>query len=256
VRLESGRKGSEGGTTIAMDSAEARALRAALGEICGGFAIPDFNARIGGSLEDARSLFARFDPLGDKPTSIELTEQELRLLHNAQAATLDELGVEEYATRTGVEFSRGRAILASLVGLETEMRKMRGRYSIDHLGIAVKSLSAAKAIYENLGLSVSPEETVEHEQVRLVMVPVGESRLELLEPTSENSTIAKFIAKRGEGLHHVCLKVPDLVAAVERLKKDGVRLVSEEIKVGAGGHRYVFVHPSSTGGVLLELAQG
>ena len=129
-------------------------------------------------------------------------------------------------------------------------------FQIDHLGIAVKSLDSAKAIYEKLGLSVSAEETVEHEKVRLVMVPVGESRLELLEATSENSTIAKFIARRGEGLHHVCLKVPDLRAAVERLKRDGVRLVSEEIKIGAGGHRYVFVHPSSTGGVLLELVQG
>jgi methylmalonyl-CoA epimerase len=127
---------------------------------------------------------------------------------------------------------------------------------IDHLGIAVKSLSTAKAIYEKLGLSVSPEETVEPEQVRLVMVPVGDSRLELLEATSPDSTIAKFIAKRGEGLHHVCLKVPDLVAMVERLKKDGVRLVSDEIKTGAGGHGYVFVHPSSTGGVLLELVEG
>jgi methylmalonyl-CoA epimerase len=128
-------------------------------------------------------------------------------------------------------------------------------FQIDHLGIAVKSLAAAKAIYEKLGLSVSPEETVEHEQVRLVMVPVGESRLELLEATSENSTIAKFIAKRGEGLHHVCMKVPDLQGAVDRLRKDGVRLVSEEIRTGAGGHQYVFVHPASTGGVLLELVQ-
>jgi methylmalonyl-CoA epimerase len=128
-------------------------------------------------------------------------------------------------------------------------------FSIDHIGIAVKSLAAAKAIYEKLGLSVSPEETVEPEQVRLVMVPVGESRLELLEPTAESSAIARFISKRGEGLHHVCLKVPDLVSAVERLKKDGVRLVSEEIKIGAGGHQYVFVHPSSTGGVLVELVQ-
>jgi methylmalonyl-CoA epimerase len=128
-------------------------------------------------------------------------------------------------------------------------------FSIDHLGIAVKSLTAAKAIYETLGLRVSDVETVEHEKVRLVMVPVGESRLELLEATSEDSTIAKFLAKRGEGLHHVCLKVSDLPAAVERLKKDGVRLVSEEIKTGAGGHRYVFVHPASTGGVLLELVQ-
>jgi methylmalonyl-CoA epimerase len=128
-------------------------------------------------------------------------------------------------------------------------------FQIDHLGIAVKSLAEAKAIYEKLGLIVSPEESVEQEQVRLVMISVGESRLELLEATSDNSTIAKFIAKRGEGLHHVCLKVPDLAASIDRLKKDGVRLVSEEIKVGAGGHRYVFVHPSSTGGVLLELVQ-
>ena len=128
-------------------------------------------------------------------------------------------------------------------------------YSIDHLGIAVKSLTTAKAIYEKLGLAVSPEETVEQEQVRLVMVPVGQSRLELLEATSDDSTIAKFIAKRGEGLHHVCLKVPDLAGAVQRLKTDGVRLVSEDIKIGAGGHRYVFVHPSSTGGVLLELVE-
>ena len=126
---------------------------------------------------------------------------------------------------------------------------------IDHLGIAVKSLSGAKTIYEKLGLKVSSEETVEQEQVRVVMVAVGESRLELLEATSEDSTIAKFVAKRGEGLHHVCLRVPDLPAAVDRLKKDGMRLVSDEIKTGAGGHQYVFVHPASAGGVLLELVQ-
>src|ERR1700723_3848953 len=127
---------------------------------------------------------------------------------------------------------------------------------IDHLGIAVNSLSAAKMIYEKLGLKVSSEETVEQEQVRVVMVAVGESRLELLEATSEDSTIAKFIAKRGEGLHHVCMRVPDLASAVRKLKDDGVRLISEEIKTGAGGHRYVFVHPESTGGVLLELVEG
>ncbi len=128
-------------------------------------------------------------------------------------------------------------------------------FVIDHLGIAVKSLAAAKSIYEKLGLTVSAEETVEHEKVRLVMVPVGQSRLELLEPTSEDSTIAKFISRRGEGLHHVCMKVPDLRGAVARLREDGVRLVSDEIRTGAGGHQYVFVHPSSTGGVLLELVQ-
>jgi methylmalonyl-CoA epimerase len=129
-------------------------------------------------------------------------------------------------------------------------------FTIDHLGIAVKSVASAKAIYEKLGLSVSPEEVVEDERVRVVMVPVGESRFELLEPTSDDSVIAKFLAKRGEGLHHVSLRVPDLTAAVARLKQEGVRLVSEQIKVGAGGHRYVFVHPSSAGGVLLELVEG
>jgi methylmalonyl-CoA epimerase len=84
---------------------------------------------------------------------------------------------------------------------------------------------------------------------------MGESRIELLEPTADGSVIARFIAKRGEGLHHVSLRVPDLGAAVEKLKKDGVRLVTDDIKVGAGGHRYVFVHPSSAGGVLLELVE-
>jgi len=128
--------------------------------------------------------------------------------------------------------------------------------AIDHLGIAVKSLAAAKPFYEKLGFDISPEEHVEAEQVRLAMVPVGESRLELLEPTSESSPIAKFISKRGEGLHHISLRVPDLAAVVERLNASGVRMVSNEIKVGAGGHRYVFVHPSSSGGVLLELVEG
>jgi methylmalonyl-CoA epimerase len=128
-------------------------------------------------------------------------------------------------------------------------------FSIDHIGVAVKSLTAAKAIYEKLGLKLAPEETVEAEQVRVVMVPLGESRIELLEPTSENSVIAKFIAKRGEGLHHVSLRVPNLEAAVERLRKGGTRLVSDEIKIGAGGHRYVFVHPSSASGVLIELVE-
>ena len=128
-------------------------------------------------------------------------------------------------------------------------------FDIDHLGVAVKSLAAARTFYENLGLPVVGEETVEGEQVRLAMVPVGESRIELLEATSPESAIARFIAKRGEGLHHIALRVNDLAATVERLKKSGTRLISEEIKVGAGGHLYVFVHPSSTGGVLLELCE-
>ena len=126
---------------------------------------------------------------------------------------------------------------------------------IDHLGIAVKSLAQAKKFYESLGLSPMEDETVEAENVRLSMVPVGESRIELLEPLSDDSPIARFLAKRGEGLHHVALNVENLSATVERLKANGTRLISDEIKIGAGGHLYVFVHPSSAGGVLLELVE-
>jgi methylmalonyl-CoA/ethylmalonyl-CoA epimerase len=127
--------------------------------------------------------------------------------------------------------------------------------TIDHLGIAVKSLAAAKSLYEQLGLRVVSEEVVEHEKVKVAMIPVGESRVELLEATSEDSPVGKFIARRGEGIHHIALHVPDLSAAVEQLKKNGTRLISDEIKVGAGGHLYVFIHPSSAGGVLIELCE-
>jgi methylmalonyl-CoA epimerase len=128
-------------------------------------------------------------------------------------------------------------------------------FAIDHLGIAVRSIAASRSIYEKLGLFVSAEEIVEGEQVRLVMVPLGDSRIELLEPLSGNSPISRFLSKHGEGLHHVSLRVTDLAGVVEKLKLEGVRMVSNEIKVGAGGHRYVFIHPSSAGGVLLELVE-
>ena len=126
---------------------------------------------------------------------------------------------------------------------------------IDHLGIAVGSLDRALQFYrDQLGLDVSMRETVEHERVNVAMLPLGEPRIELLEPTQTDSVIGRFLEKRGEGLHHVALRVPDLQAAVERLKSSGARLLNEP-RAGAGGHLYVFVHPSSTGGVLLELIQ-
>ncbi len=128
-------------------------------------------------------------------------------------------------------------------------------FSIDHLGIAVRSLAKARAFYEQLGLPVTGEEVVEQEKVKLAMVPVGQSRIELLEPTTADSAVARFLEKRGEGLHHVALHVTDLNATFERLKSAGTRFISDEIKVGAGGHLYVFVHPSSAGGVLLELCE-
>jgi methylmalonyl-CoA epimerase len=126
-------------------------------------------------------------------------------------------------------------------------------FQIDHLGIAVKSLKQAKQFYQTLGMQVMPEETVEAEKVRLAMVPMDGSRIELLEPTEADSPIGRFLEKRGEGLHHVAVQVSDLADTIERLKAAGTRFISDEIRVGAGGHLYVFVHPSSAGGVLLEL---
>jgi methylmalonyl-CoA epimerase len=126
---------------------------------------------------------------------------------------------------------------------------------IDHLGIAVRSLDNALRFYrDQLGLQVSLRETVEHEKVNVAMLPLGEPRIELLEPTEVDSVVGKFLDKRGEGLHHVALRVPDLGAAVEKLRASGARLLNEP-RTGAGGHLYVFVHPASTGGVLLELIQ-
>jgi methylmalonyl-CoA epimerase len=128
-------------------------------------------------------------------------------------------------------------------------------FRIDHLGIAVSDLRQARNFYELLGMSVGPEELVEHEQVRTVMVQAGESRIELLEPTSPESVIGRFIERRGEGMHHVALHVDDIEDVFAEMKCAGMRLVSDELKIGAGGHLYFFVHPSSTGGVLVEICQ-
>ena len=127
--------------------------------------------------------------------------------------------------------------------------------SLDHLGIAVRSIEGALVFYQRqLGLNVALRETVEQEKVRVAMLPLEGSRIELLEPAEADSPIGKFLEKRGEGLHHVAIKVPDLPAAVERLRASGARLLNDP-RPGAGGHLYVFVHPASTGGVLLELIQ-
>jgi LAO/AO transport system kinase len=124
---------------------------------------------------------------------------------------------------------------------------------LDHLGVAVRHIATARGFYEALGLEVTHEETVRHEKVKTAMLPLGETRVELLEPTEEDSTIGRFLAKRGEGLHHIALHVSDIDAMFARLKTLGMRLVSDAVRVGAGGHRYFFVHPASTGGVLLEI---
>jgi methylmalonyl-CoA epimerase len=128
-------------------------------------------------------------------------------------------------------------------------------FKIDHLGIAVRSIDEALRFWrDTLGMAVSLRENVAQENVNVAMLPAGGPRIELLEPAAADSAIARFIEKRGEGLHHVAVNVADLDAAVERLRAAGARLVGEP-RAGAGGHVYVFVHPASTGGVLLELIQ-
>ena len=127
---------------------------------------------------------------------------------------------------------------------------------IDHIGIAVKSLGEAAALYENaLGLKVSAYDQVDEQGVRVAMLNIGESRIELLEPTGPESPIEKFMIKRGEGIHHIAITVDDIEKALERLKAAGVRLVDNEPRRGAHNTRTAFVHPSSTHGVLLELVQ-
>ena len=127
---------------------------------------------------------------------------------------------------------------------------------INHLGIATKGIDEALKFWaESLGLENIHTETVEDQKVRVAMLPLGESRIELLEPTSEDSPISKFLEKRGGGIHHIAVEVEDIAAALARLKSQGARLIDEEPRIGAEGCLVAFVHPSSAGGVLLELVQ-
>jgi methylmalonyl-CoA/ethylmalonyl-CoA epimerase len=125
---------------------------------------------------------------------------------------------------------------------------------IDHLGIAVPSLAEAVKAYEALGFTVQSTEEVPTEKVRVAFLPVGESRLELLEPTEPGSVIARFL-KRRSGLHHVCVLVEDIEAALADLRGRGVPLIDEKPRPGAGGSRVAFVHPRAAGGMLLELKE-
>jgi methylmalonyl-CoA/ethylmalonyl-CoA epimerase len=128
--------------------------------------------------------------------------------------------------------------------------------TLDHIGIAVGDLSEALAFYRDaLGLDVEPPEEVASQRVRAQFVPVGEATIELLEPTSADSPIATFIAKRGPGVHHITLRVDDIRGVLARLKSRGVRLIDEAPREGAEGALIAFVHPASTHGVLVELKQ-
>lgn len=127
---------------------------------------------------------------------------------------------------------------------------------VDHLGIAVRSIEAARGFYEALGLTLEAIEEVPQEKVRVAMIRCGETRLELLEPTDPDSPIARFLEQRGPGIHHVCLGSDDLDGDDRRLRESGARLLREAPTAGAGGARVQFVHPKSAGGVLVEIAQG
>lgn len=125
---------------------------------------------------------------------------------------------------------------------------------LDHIGIAVRSLDAAK-IYESLGLSVQHTEVVETQKVRTAFLSVGDSNLELLQPTGDDSPIAKFIEKRGEGIHHICFRVDDIESHLARLQAEGYRLINEHPVPGAHGCRVAFLHPAAGNGVLIELSE-
>ena len=127
---------------------------------------------------------------------------------------------------------------------------------IDHIGIATRGIEESLGFWRDaLGLEVKHTETVEEQGVRVAMLPVGEPRVELLEPTGPDTPVARFLEKRGPGIHHVAVRVADIRAALARLKAEGARLIDEEPRVGAGGCLVAFVHPAASGGVLLELVQ-
>ena len=126
--------------------------------------------------------------------------------------------------------------------------------TLDHIGIAVRSIEAA-SIYAALGLSIDHVETVESQGVRTAFLSVGDSHLELLEPTGPNSSVAKFIEKRGEGIHHLCFRVTDLEKHLRELQEKGFRLINEHPVPGAHGCRVAFLHPAAGNGVLIELSE-
>ena len=127
---------------------------------------------------------------------------------------------------------------------------------IDHIGIAVKSIDASLGFWESaLGIKCAGRETVEEQKVTTAFLPIKESEIELLEATSDESPVAKFIEKKGEGIHHIAIRVDDLAGAIAELKEKGVQLIDEKPRKGAGGAMIAFVHPKATGGILLELSQ-
>jgi methylmalonyl-CoA epimerase len=127
---------------------------------------------------------------------------------------------------------------------------------IDHIGVAVNSLEESLHIFKDiLGMECSGEEEVKEQNVKVAFLPVGESEIELLESTSPDGNIAKYIEKKGEGIHHIAFEVEDLAVMLKKLQEEGVRLIDKEPRYGAGGARIAFLHPKSTNGILVELCE-
>ncbi|MDR3231546.1 MAG: methylmalonyl-CoA epimerase [Synergistaceae bacterium] len=127
---------------------------------------------------------------------------------------------------------------------------------IDHIGVAVKNMESALKFWEiTLGIKCTGIEEVAEQKVRTAFLPVRDTEVELLEPTADDSPVAKFIEKKGEGIHHLAIRVPDLQKALDELKAQGVRLIDERPRMGAGGAKIAFIHPAASGGILLELSE-
>jgi methylmalonyl-CoA/ethylmalonyl-CoA epimerase len=137
---------------------------------------------------------------------------------------------------------------------KTEAKEMI--IGVDHIGIAVNSLTEALKIYEGiLGLKLVKTKTVEEQRVKVALILAGGTKIELLQPTNEESSVAKFIAKKGEGIHHIAFRVSNVESSLEEIKRKGIALIDEKPRIGFEGHKIAFVHPKSTKNVLVELCE-
>ncbi len=160
--------------------------------------------------------------------------------------------VQAFERRDKDPYSAAEELLVSLC---RDGGQQGATWKVDHIGVAVKELEAASRFYEDAGLVCSGEEAVLDQKVRVVFIPVGESRIELLESTDPSGPVGKFVAKKGPGLHHLCIQVPNIEAVLARLSSKGYDLIDRSPRAGAGEARVAFVHPRATGGVLLELCE-
>ena len=221
-------------------------------------------AATGEGVDALAAALARFRTDAEPEVARRRRQRSLRQLHDRVAeairrrveAAMPAGELESLAARIADRAAEPYAAAAALVDRVVPPAPPPEAARLDHVGIAVRDLPAAAAFYrEALGLDVSEPHEVPTERVRAAFIPVGQAALELLEATSDESAIARSIASRGPGLHHITLRVPDLDAALGRLRALGVRLVDSSARPGAHGARVAFIHPAASGGVLVELAQ-